>query len=269
MAKALGISRSEIHEKKKGRISNRKKANMILLETIRCIRQGRKKVYGVVRVFDELQKMGVKCGENRLSKVMREAGIYGRIWKKFRIMTTDSKHENPISADLLKRNFFVERANRVWISDITYIRTKAGFLYLCVILDLYSRKVVGWSMSRSLASEIVESSLDMAINLRKPDNGCIFHSDRGVQYTSSSFREKLKANKFRQSMSRKGNCWDNACAESFFGSMKREISRNVFENFDEAKKELFDYIEVFYNRERSHSYLNYLSPNEFEQKLAA
>jgi len=195
---------------------------------------------------------------------MREGGFSARPRKKYRV-TTKSDHLHPPAANLLGRNFTVGLPNRVWVSDITYVATAEGWMYLCVILDLYSRKVVGWAMSRSLGSDAVHRALGMACVRRRPPEGLLFHSDRGVQYASKAFRRTLKNLGFVQSMSRKGDCWDNACAESFFKTLKTElIGAKIFLSRREAGTAIFEYIEVFYNRLRLHSHIGYLSPMEYE-----
>ena len=196
---------------------------------------------------------------------MRENGLKARHKKRFRV-TTNSKHDYPISPNLLNRDFTLEKINTCWVSDITYIDTHEGWLYLCSILDLFSRKVVGWSMASHMRADLVIDALDMAVKHRNPPEGLMFHSDRGVQYASGTFRKKLKSYKMIQSMSRKGNCWDNAPAESFFSTLKIEevYTHSKYRTREEARKAIFEYIEVFYNRKRSHSFLDYKSPSEYE-----
>lgn len=204
-----------------------------------------------------------------MQKLQKSLQIEGAIRKPKYIRTTDSNHNQVISPNLLKRNFTTDKPNRVWVSDLTYLRTAQGWLYLCVFLDLFSRKIVGWSMSDNMEASNTRRALEMAIGSRRPEAGLIIHSDRGVQYASAEFRQVLKANGFVQSMSGKGDCLDNACAESFFGTLKSELAANVFGSHAEARREVFDYIECFYNTERMHSYLGYKSPMEFERMKAA
>lgn len=195
---------------------------------------------------------------------MHENNIAAKTRKKFK-KTTNSNHSNYISPNLLEQNFRVNSPNEVWVADITYVSTYEGWLYLSVVLDLYSRKVVGWSMSNRITGQLVIDSLENAITDRKPEAGLIFHSDRGSQYSSAEFRKSLKRNRIIQSMSGKGNCYDNAVAESFFHTLKTElIYWEKYKTRKEAKSNIFTFIEGFYNRRRIHSYLNYLSPSNFE-----
>lgn len=197
---------------------------------------------------------------------MREQGLKARQKRKFK-NTTDSNHDLPIKRNILNRQFKVSQPNKVWVSDITYIYTKEGWLYLAIIIDLYGRKVVGWSMNERITKELVLEALEMAINRRKPARGLIFHSDRGSQYASHEFQRMLWEHGFISSMSRKGNCWDNAVSESFFSTLKTElIYQNQYESRGEAKRDIFQYIEIFYNRFRLHSALGYKSPEEYENE---
>ena len=199
---------------------------------------------------------------------MREGLLGARRRKAYRV-TTRSNHSHPVAENVLGRQFSVAAANRVWVSDITYIATAEGWMYLCVVLDLYSRRVVGWSMGRSLGVELAVNALLMAVLHRRPPRNMLFHSDRGVQCCAHAFRRHLRDHGIRQSMSRKGDCWDNACAETFFASLKSElIGDRVFITREQARREIFEYIEVFYNRRRLHSYLGYLTPHEFESSSA-
>jgi transposase InsO family protein len=197
---------------------------------------------------------------------MRLAGVSAKQKKKFKV-TTDSKHNLPVAPNLLNREFEVAEPDQVYVSDITYISTNEGWLYLAIVLDLFSRQVVGWSLNSRMSRRLIMDALQMAIWRRRPASGLLFHSDRGSQYCSADFQKMLKQHKMISSMSRKGNCWDNAVAESFFGSLKTE--RVFFSNYatrDEARKDIVDYIEMFYNSRRRHSYLGYVSPKEFEKR---
>ena len=223
-----------------------------------------KKSYGSPRILKDLRAWGERCGRNRVARLMRENGIAAKTKKKFKA-TTNSRHNLPVAPNLLNREFNVERPDEAWVGDITYIWTREGWLYLAVVLDLFSRKVIGWGMGERLTAEIALSAFNMAILNRRPSAGLIFHSDRGVQYASDAFRKLLERHGFVQSMSRKGDCWDNAVAESFFHSLKTE--HVYFEDYKtrvEAIGKIFEYIEVFYNRARRHSSLEYRSPAEFE-----
>ena len=199
---------------------------------------------------------------------MKLAGVEAKQKKKFKA-TTDSKHDLPVAPNLLERNFEVSEPDRVYCSDITYIWTTEGWLYLAVILDLFSRRVVGWSMSNRITKKLVIDALQMAAWRRRPEDGLIFHSDRGSQYCSNDFQKMLKKHGMTSSMSRKGDCWDNSVAESFFGTLKVErVFDSIYQTREEAKRDIVDYIEMFYNSKRRHSYLGYLSPKEFEKMMS-
>ena len=198
---------------------------------------------------------------------MKAAGLRSIVRRRYRV-TTDSKHSHPVADNLLKRDFTAAEPNTVWVSDITYIATERGWLYLAVFLDLYSRMVVGWALSRSLSSHVVQMALQRAIRRRRPEVGLIIHSDRGVQYACKDFRQMLNKHDFVQSMSRKGNCWDNAVAESFFSIIKSElIHHERFKDRKDALPVLFEYIEVYYNRKRKHSTLGYQTPIQIEEPV--
>jgi transposase InsO family protein len=263
MCEVLKVNRSGFYKWKKAGLSMRKKRRQKLMKMIEEIFQKTFRRYGVRRVYRELRKRGVIVNRKLVQAIMHEKGLQPKRRRRFRV-TTDSKHSLPVSKHRLQRIFRVEKANTVWVSDITYIDTKEGWLYLSTFVDLYSRKVVGWSMSDRMTADLVTNAYDMAVERRgtAPE---LVHSDRGSQYASEAFRKRLK--KCKQSMSRKGNCWDNAVAESFFGSLKSElVHQRVFETRKEAEMSIFEYIEIFYNRIRLHSTLGYLSPSEFEQK---
>jgi transposase InsO family protein len=220
--------------------------------------------YGSPRIASELAANGIPCSENKVARFMSKLGLKAWVKPKFRV-TTDSNHDHPVSPNLLGREFNAEKPNQKWVSDITYIYTQEGWLYLCVIIDLFSRKVVGWATSSRINTDLLLDAFLSAVILRCPPEGLIFHSDRGVQYASIRFRKYLKLYGMRQSMSKKGDCWDNACAESFFSSIKREeINRFNFKNKKEAHQIIFEYIELFYNLKRRHSYIGNVSPVEFE-----
>lgn len=224
-----------------------------------------KKTYGTRRIAEEVKAHGIRCGRARAGTLMKLADVVAKQKKKFKA-TTDSKHNLPVAPNLLNRQFEVNLPDRVYVSDITYIWTREGWLYLAVIIDLFSRQVVGWSLSIRMSRKLVMDALLMAIWRRRPASGLIFHSDRGSQYCSNDFQKMLTAHGMLSSMSRKGNCWDNSVAESFFGSLKTE--RVFFSNYitrEEARRDIVDYIEMFYNSYRRHSYLGYVSPKEFEK----
>ena len=264
MCKSLDISRSGYYAWLKDPVSMSEKSNTELLKKIEKIHIESKRRYGSPRVSAELRNQGEKVNHKRVEKLMRANNIRAKMKRKFKV-TTDSKHSNPIADNVLNRNFESCKPDEKWVSDITYIHTLQGWLYLCTVIDLYSRKVVGWSMDTNMETQLIKRAFNMAVNSRKPKEGLIFHSDRGSQYSSNEFRNLLSEHKVTQSMSRKGNCWDNAVAESFFHTIKtEELYFHKFKTVDEAKSIVFQYIEVDYNRKRIHSYLNYLSPNNFE-----
>ena len=224
--------------------------------------------YGSPRICKELIAEGEQVSRQRVARMMRQEGLRSIINKKYRISTTDSKHNYPIAENLLKRNFTVAAPAKVWVSDITYIRTAQGWLYLTIIMDLFDRKIIGWSLSTTmLTTATVIPAWSMAIKNRSITEGLIFHSDRGVQYASNEFRSILRINEVKQSMSRKGDCWDNAVAESFFKSLKSElVNHQHYKSILDAKNDLFEFIEIWYNRKRRHSFLGYLTPEEYGKK---
>jgi putative transposase len=269
MCRVIGASRSGYYGWRRQPQSNRQKDNEKILMEIRESHKNSRRAYGSPRITEDLRAQGMRCSENRVARLMKIHGIVGKAKKKFKA-TTNSKHNLPVAENLLKQNFVTEKPNAIWASDITYIPTLEGWLYLVVILDLYSRQVVGWAMSDRLTSGFVVKALYQAIGRRHPASGCIFHSDRGIQYASADFRDVLKVYGFIQSMSRKGNCYDNAVAESFFHTLKTEhVYEYRYETRAEARQSIFEYIEMFYNRQRRHSALGYRSPVSFELKAMA
>lgn len=269
MCLVIGASRSGYYRWKGQHLNKRQLENEKLLMAIRESHKKSRRAYGSPRIAEDLQAKGMKCGENRVARLMKIHGIAGKAKKKFKA-TTNSQHTLPVAENLLNQNFVAEKPNTVWLSDITYIPTVEGWLYLVVILDLYSRQVVGWAMSDRLTSGFVVKALYQAIGRRRPASGCIFHSDRGIQYASMDFRDVLRAYGLVQSMSRKGNCYDNAVAESFFHTLKTEhVYDYRYETRAEARQSIFEYIEMFYNRQRRHSALGYRSPVTFELEAMA
>ena len=223
------------------------------------------RIYGYRKVYQDLLEENIICCQETVRRIMRRIGLYSRIKRKF-VVTTDSNHTLKIAKNLLGRDFTAKSPNQKWVADITYIPTKMGWLYLAVVMDLFSRRIVGWAMSENIDSKLVQSAMKMAILHRDPDKGLIHHSDRGVQYAAQDFQDLLDDNKIICSMSRKGNCWDNACAESFFGSLKNEwIKGKIYETYEDGEKDIFKYIEVFYNRKRRHASLGYVSPVVYEE----
>jgi putative transposase len=230
-----------------------------------------RKRYGSRPILHDLRAMGERASRKRIVRIMREEGISGKCPRAFRF-TTKSNHRLPIAQNLLDRRFApteIGALNLVWTSDITYLRTRDGWLYLAVIIDLFSRRVIGWSMSHSLESRIVLDALQMAADRRGIDQAVLIHSDRGVQYASEAVQRFYDRHDMICSMSRKGNCWDNAVAESFFGTLKRELDDPIFESRESARAIIFEYIEIWYNRQRRHSTLGYVSPEQFEKDQAA
>ncbi len=269
MCRVLKVSRSGYYSWRGRGKSVRQLKNKRLLGEITESYERNRKVYGSPRITEDLLANGIECSENRVARLMRINGIAVEPKRKFKV-STDSRHSLPVAENLLKQDFTADAPDRVWVSDITYIWTTHGWLYLAVILDLFSRKVVGWSMSELLTQEIVTDALIQAIWRRKPKAGLIFHSDRGSQYASKAFRDLLGEYSFLQSMSGKGNCYDNAVAESFFHTLKtEEVYLGKYDTRSEARQSVFDYIEMFYNRTRRHSTLGYLSPFDFEEMANA
>lgn len=265
MASVLNVSRSCYYAWANSKPSRHDLRDKELLIEIKHIFKEKRGKYGSPRIYNDMKETGFACSKNRIARIMHENSIVARQKRKFKV-TTDSSHDYPISPNLVNRNFSFESPNTCWVSDLTYIWTMEGWLYLCVILDLFSRMAVGWSMASHMRSELAISALEMAVAHRNPGKGLIFHSDRGVQYASDSFRESLKSYKMIQSMSRKGNCWDNACAESFFSTLKmEEVFHKKYKTKEEARKAIFEYIAVFYNRQRSHSFLDFKSPAIYEE----
>jgi transposase InsO family protein len=269
MAKILEVSKSGYYEYLKHPVSKRAIADIKIVFEMKEIHRKSRFNYGSPRILKALKGKGIQCGKNRLIRLMKENNIRSRTRKKFKA-TTNSKHNNPVYENILDRKFIVGEANKIWVSDITYIWTLEGWLYLCVIIDLYSRKIIGWSMSERIDTSLVVKAFLMAWIQRKPKGELIFHSDRGVQYASKDFQKVLKSKNILCSMSRKGNCWDNACAESFFHTLKvEEVHHTIYETREIAKVKIFEFIECYYNNFRLHSYLGYMNPNEFENKKFA
>ena len=267
MCRALEVSRSGYYAYKKRPKSRRRIDNEKLLIEIKRIFLDNNSNYGSPRIWNELNSVeGNRCSENRVAKVMRVAGIMAIQKRKFRV-TTNSKHNHPVWPNVLNRHFVVDRPNAVWVSDITYIWTFEGWLYLAAILDLFSRGIVGLAMDKTIADTLTTQAIRQAILRRNPSKGLVCHTDRGSQYAGNDFKAILAQNEFIGSMSKKGDCWDNAVAESFFHTLKVElIHRNKFKTRDEAKIKIFEYVEMYYNRKRAHSTLGYLSPFEYERQ---
>jgi putative transposase len=266
MCRLLEVSRSGYYAWRVRPESQRVKTDRELLKRIRQIHADSDGVYGAVKIAAELNEQGCPCGRHKVARLMRRAGLKGCPKTTFKVTTQrDPKHA--VADNLLQQNFAAENPNERWASDITYIKTRQGWLYLAVVLDLYSRRIVGWSMSRWITRHLVISALNMAVDQRLPGEELIHHSDRGSQYTSDDFRDELEKHNIECSMSGTGNCYDNAVVESFFGLLKRErVNRKYYSTRDDAKQDIFDYIECFYNRKRRHGYLGNISPAAFEER---
>jgi transposase InsO family protein len=238
-----------------------------MLEWIKALAKGSDHTYGARRMAKALRALGYPVGRYQAASLMREAGIWVRYRRRYRV-TTDSNHRQPVFENRLKRDFTAKGPDEAYAGDITYVWTQEGWLYLAVVIDLYSRKVVGWSLNKRMTSTLVCDALRMALWSRRPAQGqLIHHSDRGVQYASQAFRQLLDAHGIAGSMSRKGDCWDNAVVESFFGTLKSErIHWRNYQTREEARADIVHYITMFYNSQRLHSYLGYQSPAEFERK---
>jgi len=274
MTKLLGISRSTYYQWARGRKPNRRgQADAELIRLIREIVAKHHRRYGSPRVRQELRQVyGKRVSLKKVARLMRENNLNARRKRRF-VPTTDSKHSLPVCENILNRQFHAEQGGQKWVSDITYLRTYSGWVYLTTVLDLFDRKIIGWSFSDGMeTSETTIAAFQMAVKNRAPQNGLIFHSDRGVQYCAQSFRNILRERcpAVRQSMSRKGNCWDNACAESFFKTLKGELETLDGKHSQaEVRQSVFLYIEAYYNRIRMHSVLGYVAPNVFNLEKVA
>jgi putative transposase len=268
--RVLGVSVSGYHQHMKrlrGIAQRRHLSDEALLVHIRAAYAENRGAYGWPRIWRQLRAQGIRVGKQRVQRLMQEHGIQARGKRRFRVMTTDSRHDLPIAPNLLDRHFTVAAPNTAWSGDITYIATEEGWLYLAVVIDLFSRQVVGWSMRPDMRRDLVIDALEMAWYQRRPDKkaGLIFHSDRGSQYASDDFRQLLEEYGITPSMSRKGNCWDNACSETLFGSLKVErLHGQRFATVRQAKDAAIAWL-LWYNQTRLHSTLNYVSPIRFEQ----
>lgn len=265
MCKVFKVSRSGYYNWLERKPSKRSIENQQIKGLIKMVYDDSKGRYGSPKITKELNAQGLNISRQRVARMMNSEGLRSIICKKYRVSTTDSNHNLPVAKNHLNRNFKVNKPGKVWVSDITYIRTSQGWLYLTIIMDLYDRKIIGWALSQTMSTtDTVIAAWRMAL-INRPINGELtFHSDRGVQYASIEFREALASKSVIQSMSRKGNCWDNAVAESFFKILKSElIYHNRYINQLHAKTDVFEFIEIWYNRKRRHSYLGYLTPYEY------
>lgn len=268
MCRVLDVSRSGYYNWRQRPVSARQMADEELKVVIKSVHEESRGCYGVRRVYWRLRQLGWRCSRKRVARLMRQLGLRGKKKRRYRPQTTDSDHTLPIAPNRLERDFSATAPNQKWCGDISYIETLEGWLYLAVVIDLFSRRVVGWAMSPKIDRFLVLDALEMAVKRRKPSKGLIFHSDRGSQYASTDFRATLADHGILASMSRKGNCYDNAPSESWFSTLKGEcVDGQVYETHAIARTDLFDYIEVFYNRQRLHSTLGYLSPLAYEQQF--
>jgi transposase InsO family protein len=266
MCQALEVSRAGLYAwRERSRLCERAREDAKLLPEIRAIHAASRATYGSPRVHAALRRRGMRISRKRAARLMRSLGLRGKLRRRFR-RTTDSNHELPIAPNVLDQHFSVESPDRVWAADITYIPLATGWGYLAVVLDLHSRAVVGWSLADHLRTELIEDALLAALGARVPEKDCIHHSDRGCQYASSSYRGLCESLGMKLSMSRRGNCYDNAVVESFFGTLKQELVHEArWATLEEARAALHDYIEVFYNRQRLHSALGYRTPAELQR----
>ncbi len=265
MCKALDVSKSGYFAWRNRKTSQRHRRDQELTDSIGAIHIRNRSVYGSPRVHRELKDQGVDISRKRVARLMRHAGLSGKPTRRF-VVTTDSNHDLPIATNVLRQDFSASAPNQKWVTDITYIETGEGWLYLAAIMDLYSRRIVGWAMDATMATPLVVSALDMAVGNRSATEGLVHHSDRGSQYAGEEYRQALAAEGMVRSMSRRACCYDNAAMESFWSTLKRElVYRTKFATRSEARASIFEYIEVFYNRVRRHSTIGYLSPDEFEK----
>lgn len=266
MCRLLSVNRTKYYYWLKNKISIKQNEDIPMLEIIKFHYNRSKGTYGLPRIHAAIRKEGIKVNKKRIARLMKLNNIKAKTKRRFKV-TTKQNAKNTASENLLKQNFNTDRANKIWTSDITYIWTKEGWLFLAIIMDIYSRKIVGWALDKNMQTELIVKALNMAVINRNPDKGIVFHSDRGAQYTSSKFRKTLEIFNFIQSMSSTGNCYDNAITESFFHTLKTELVYwENYTNREEAKRSIFEFIEINYNRVRMHSSLGYLSPVEFEEK---
>lgn len=263
MCRVLEIPRSSYYKKQRNITSKRALENQRIKVEIKKIFIESKERYGSPRITEQLRRIGINCNRKRVARLMREEGLRAKIFRRYKV-TTKSDHNKTRNKNILNGKFETERSNQIWSGDITYIRTEEGWLYLAAVMDIYSRKIVGWQTDKRITSRLVEEAMEKALRENKKPE--IFHSDQGVQYASYGFRKILRENKISQSMSRRGNCYDNAITESFFHTLKTElVKQNKYKTRLEARLSLFEYIEIFYNRKRLHSSLGYLSPVEYEK----
>jgi len=268
MCEVLGVSRSGYYAWRRRPRSLREKTNAKLTETIRRIHEESRGIYGSPRIYAALHRSGIACGRHRVARLMRDEGIRSKTKRRFRYIAT-KRDEMPSAPNRLERRFTASAPNRVWAADITIVKTAEGWLHLAVVLDLFARRVVGWATSRTVTQTLALEALQRAVVHRRPRPGLVHHSDRGGQYASASYQELLDQHGMLSSMSRPGNCLDNAVVESFFHTLKTElIYQQPYRTREEARLAIFEYLEAFYNRTRLHSTLDYRSPEEYEKSVA-
>lgn len=268
MCRELGVSTSGYYARKKRGVCQRKRDDLKLVSLIHAEFAKHKRGCGSRMVRGALRAQGHAISRKRVRRLMAEENLRHRLKRRF-ARTTQSRHENPVAKNVLDRAFKPRAPNKVWASDITYMHTKRGWAYLAVVLDLGSRKVVGWSVSASMEEQLTLSALENALQEREPPAGLVHHSDRGVHYASRAYQRLLARHGIVCSMSRRGNCWDNACVESFFSTLKRELPNDhVFEDWREVEQAVFAYVEAYYNTKRPHSALGYLTPTDYECRAA-
>jgi transposase InsO family protein len=265
ICRVLEVTRGGFYAWMRRKPSLRRQRQEELAKRIRSVHQANRRVYGSPRIHRELVASGEKVCRNTVARLMNQRNIRAGTRRKYVPRTTDSRHQHTVAENLLDRRFDAQRMNRKWVADITYVATQQGWLYLAAVMDLYSRKIVGWSMADHMRTDLVADALKMALARRQPNRGLLHHSDRGVQYASDVYQQLLKEHEIKCSMSEKGNCYDNAAMESFFATLKTElVHEETYATHDQARASIFEYIEVFYNRNRRHSSLGYLSPEMFE-----
>lgn len=265
LCEVLSVTRSGYYAWRGRPQSPRTQRQAELVQQIELVHRESRGTYGSPRVHKSLEARGVACSQNTVAKLMRLTGVRARSARRFVVRTTDSRHDQVVAPNVLDRQFYPERPDAVWAGDITYIPTGEGWLYLAVVLDLYSRRVVGWATAEHMRSELVSQALEMALQQRRPAGPLLHHSDRGVQYAAGDYRRLLASHGLEVSMSRTGECYDNAVVESFWGKLKTEmVYHRRFATKEEARSAVFEYIEMFYNRKRLYAALDYLSPEQFE-----
>jgi putative transposase len=267
LCRVLRLSRSAYYARQHRPESRHAREDRRLLVYVHAAHRETREVYGAVKLWRALQQRGVACGKHRVARLRRQAGLTARRVRRFRVTTTARQHAYPVAPNCLQRAFAVAQPNCVWVGDITFISTRAGWLHLAVVMDLFARRVVGWAMSADIDGALVRQALEMALAHRRARHGLIHHTDQGRQYADGGYQRVLQAHGMIPSMSRKGDCFDNACAESFFSTLKNElVHHHTFHTREEARTAIFEYIEVFYNRERLHQTLDYLAPAEYERR---